>query len=198
VAQIIPWKAQDDAIRILAELKREHPDVCLLLVGSPKFTSRAARFDSVAFARRLDRLISSLGVQQEVRLLGERDDVSDVLRAADIVLDPSWAEPFGMCVIEAMAMGLPVLATSVGGPREVITHGRDGLLLPPRAPTTWAAAASRLLRQPALRASIGRAAQERVVEPLSAENYVDRVVAGYAESLRHSRRRPVTSRPAHV
>jgi len=198
VAQIIPWKAQDDAVRILAELKREHPDVCLLLVGSPKFTSRAARFDSVAFARRLDRLISSLGVQEEVRLLGERDDVPDVLRAADIVLDPSWAEPFGMCVIEAMAMGLPVLATSVGGPREVITNGRDGLLLPPREPTKWAAAASRLLRQPALRRSIGRAAQERVVGPMSAENYAQRVLAGYAESLRHSRRRPVASRPAHA
>jgi glycosyltransferase involved in cell wall biosynthesis len=198
VAQIIPWKAQDDAVRILAELKREHPDVCLLLVGSPKFTSRAARYDSTAFAGRLDRLVSSLGVQEEVRFLGERDDVPEVLRAADIVLVPSWAEPFGMCVIEAMAMELPVLATSVGGPKEVITHGRDGLLLPPREPTAWAAAASRLLRDSELRGSIGRAARQRVVERMNAAKYVDRVLEGYAESLWHSRRRADGSRPAHV
>ncbi len=198
VAQIIPWKAQDDAIRILAELKREHPDICLLLVGSPKFTSRAARYDSDAFAGRLDRLISSLAVQEEVRLLGERDDVPEVLRAADIVLVPSWEEPFGMCVIEAMAMELPVLATSVGGPKEVITDGRDGLLLPPREPTTWAAAAHRLLRETGLRTSIGRAARARVVERMNAGNYVDRVLAGYAESLRHSHRRSHGSRPAHA
>ena len=198
VAQIIPWKAQDDAIRILAELKREHPDVCLLLVGSPKFTSRAARYDSAAFASRLVRLVSSLGVQKEVRFLGERDDVPAVLRAADIALVPSWAEPFGMCVIEAMAMELPVLATNVGGPREVITDERDGLLLPPGEPTAWAAAASRLLRQTRLRASIGRAARARVVEQMSAASYVERVLAGYAESLRHSPRRPDRSRPAHA
>jgi glycosyltransferase involved in cell wall biosynthesis len=198
VAQIIPWKAQDDAIRILAELKREHPDVCLLLVGSPKFTSRAARWDSEAFASRLDRLILSLGVQEEVRCLGERDDVPEILRAADIVLVPSWQEPFGMCVIEAMAMELPVLATNVGGPREVITDGKDGLLLPPQEPTTWAAAASRLLRQAELRTSIGRAARERVVEEMNAANYVERVLDGYAESLGRSRRRSDASRPAHA
>jgi colanic acid/amylovoran biosynthesis glycosyltransferase len=101
-------------------------------------------------------------------------------------------------MIEAMAMELPVLATNVGGPKEVITHGRDGLLLPPREPTTWAAEASRLLRQPRLRASIGRAARERVVEQMNAANYVERVLTGYAESLRHSRRRSNGSRWAHA
>jgi glycosyltransferase involved in cell wall biosynthesis len=198
VAQIIPWKAQDDAIRILAELKRVHPDVCLLLVGSPKFTNRAARWDSKAFVSRLDQLISSLGVQEEVRFLGERDDVPEVLRAADIALLPSWEEPFGMCVIEAMAMGLPVLATNVGGPREVITDGKDGLLLPPREPATWAAAAGPLLREKGLRTSMGRAARERVVDEMNTANYVERVLAGYAASLRHSRRRTDGLRPAHA
>ena len=198
VAQIIPWKAHDDAIRILAELKRVHPDVCLLLVGSPKFTNRAARWDSKAYMSRLEQLVSSLGIEEEVRFLGERDDVPEVLRAADIVLVPSWEEPFGMCVIEAMAMELPVLATSVGGPREVITNGRDGLLLPPREPSTWAAAAGRLLRETGLRASLGRAARERVVEQMNTASYVERVLAGYAESVRHSRRRSGGLRPAHV
>jgi glycosyltransferase involved in cell wall biosynthesis len=164
-------------------VKLEHPDVCLLLVGSPKFTGSATRYDHLAFARRVRSLISSLGVEEEVRLLGEREDVPDVLRAADIALVPSWEEPFGMSVIEAMAMELPVLATSVGGPREVITHGKDGILLPPREPAAWAAEAIRLLGQTELRASIGRAARKRVVGQMDVARYVERVLAGYAQSL---------------
>jgi L-malate glycosyltransferase len=198
VAQIIPWKAQDDAVRIVAQLKREHEDVCLLLAGSSKFTSRAARYDSTAFRNHLDALISSLGVEHEVRFLGERDDIPEVLRAADIALVPSWAEPFGMCVIEAMAMELPVLATNVGGPKEVITHGTDGLLLAPREPATWSAAASLLLGDPGLRESMGRAARERVVEAMSPANYVERVLTGYADSLKRPHRRPSVRHPAHA
>jgi glycosyltransferase involved in cell wall biosynthesis len=197
VAQIIPWKAQDDAIRILAELRREHPDVCLLLVGSPKFTSRAARYDSTAFRTGLDELARSLGVEEQVRFLGERDDVPWVLRAADVALVPSWAEPFGMCLIEAMAMELPVLATSVGGPKEVITHGTDGLLLPPREPKVWAAEVSRLLADPGLRRSIGHAARKRVLAEMGPAAYVERILDGYAEAFVHSRR-PVAPRPVHA
>lgn len=188
VAQIIPWKGHDDAIRIVAQLKREHPDISLLLAGSPKFTSPAARWDTQAYVSRLEQLTSSLGVEKEVRFLGERNDVPEVLRAADIVLVPSWEEPFGMCVIEAMAMELPVLATSVGGPSEVISGERDGLLLRPREPASWAAAADRLLREPRLRTALGRAARERVVGQMSTDRYVERVLAGYADSLRHGRR----------
>jgi len=198
VAQVIPWKAQDDAVRIVAQLKREHEDVCLLLVGSPKFTSRAARYDSTAFREHLDGLISSLGVEREVRFLGERDDIPQVLRAADVALVPSWAEPFGMCLIEAMAMELPVLATNVGGPTEVITHGTDGLLLPPRQPAKWSAAASLLLGDPGLRESIGRAARERVVDAMSPASYVERVLAGYADLLRRPGRRASVRHPAHA
>ena len=198
VAQIIPWKAQDDAIRILAELRRQHPDVCLLLVGSPKFTSRAARYDSMAFRARLDETIESLGVQEHVRFLGERADVPWVLRAADIALVPSWAEPFGMCVIEAMAMELPVLATSVGGPKEVITHWTDGLLLPPREPAAWASEASRLLCDPGLRRAIGRAARKRVLAQMSPGDYVERILDGYAGVLGRGRRRAAAPRPVHA
>lgn len=93
-----------------------------------------------------------------------------------------------MCVIEAMAMELPVLATSVGGPSEVISGERDGLLLRPREPASWAAAADRLLREPRLRTALGRAARERVVGQMSTDRYVERVLAGYADSLRHGRR----------
>jgi L-malate glycosyltransferase len=181
IGQITPWKAQDDAVRIVAQLKAGHPEIRLLLVGSPKFES--ARYDNQAYARRLKELISSLGVQEEVLWLGEREDIPEILRALDIVLVPSWEEPFGMVVIESMAMELPVIATEVGGATEVVTPAKDGLLLPPRQPDVWAEAIERLVERPAERVSMGRAARGRVADFLSVPIFVERVLAGYAEVL---------------
>jgi glycosyltransferase involved in cell wall biosynthesis len=181
IGQITPWKAQDDAVRMVSLLKAGHPEIRLLLVGSPKFES--ARYGNQAYARRLKDLISSLGVQDEVLWLGERDDIPEILRALDIVLVPSWEEPFGMVVIESMAMELPVIATEIGGATEVVTPPKDGLLLPPRQPDVWAEATERLVERPAERESMGRAARERVAEFLSVEMFVDRVLAGYREVL---------------
>jgi glycosyltransferase involved in cell wall biosynthesis len=112
IAQITPWKGQDDAIRILSLLKKKKPDVRLLLVGSPKFVSGAARYDNRAYAQALDRLTESLGLGDDVMFLGERDDIPQILRAVDVVLVPSWEEPFGLAIIEAMAMEVPVIATN--------------------------------------------------------------------------------------
>jgi glycosyltransferase involved in cell wall biosynthesis len=183
VAQITPWKAQDDAVRMVARLKQDHPDIRLLLIGSPKFVSKATRYDNRAFARHLHELVHRLDVDEHVLFLGEREDVPELMRSVDVVLAPSWEEPFGMAVLEAMAMGLPVVATNVGGANEIITHGRDGLLLPPRQPEAWAAEVGRLLAQPELRASIARAARRRVATDLSLHLYVDRIVAGYRDVL---------------
>ena len=91
-----------------------------------------------------------------MQFLGERDDVPEVLRATDTVLVPSWEEPFGRSVIEAMAMRVPVIATNVGGPAEVIADRKNGMLLTPRAPESWARAISNLIESPALYARIAR------------------------------------------
>jgi L-malate glycosyltransferase len=179
IGQITPWKAQDDAVRMVSQLKAGHPEIRLLLVGSPKFES--ARYGNQAYARRLKELISSLGAQAEVVWLGEREDIPEILRALDIVLVPSWEEPFGMVVIESMAMELPVIATEIGGATEVVTPPKDGLLLPPRQPDVWAEVIARLAERPAERASMGRAARRRVAQFLSVQMFVERVLDGYRE-----------------
>jgi L-malate glycosyltransferase len=145
VAQLTPWKAQDDAVRIVARLRDAYPGVRLLLAGSPKFVSSSTRHDNHAFVERLRALVDDLGLRDRVVLLGERADVPELLRALDMLLVPSWEEPFGRTVVEALAVGLPVAATSVGGPSEVLTDGVEGLLLPPRRPDAWAAALAPLL-----------------------------------------------------
>jgi L-malate glycosyltransferase len=181
-AQITPWKGQDDAVRALAMVRETHPDVKLLLVGSPKFVSSATRYDNLAFSEDLDRLIASLGVEGSVARLGERADVAEILGAIDVALIPSWEEPFGIAMIEAMAMKVPVIATSVGGATEII-DGMNGLLAPPRRPDLWAKATMRLIEDRQLRVEMGEAAREQVVRTLSAPVYADRVLSSYERVL---------------
>lgn len=151
LAQITPWKGQEDAIRAIDIVRRTHPQAKLLLVGSAKFVSKATRYDNRSYLAHLHRLVSERDLSDHVVFAGERDDVPSVLRATDALLVPSWQEPFGRSVIEAMAMRVPVIATSIGGPAEVIADGEDGLVAPPRAPRAWAAAISRLIESPVLR-----------------------------------------------
>ena len=151
LAQITPWKGQEEAIRAVGQARLKHPNVTLVLAGSAKFVSRATRYDNRAYFEGLHRLVSQLGLQDCVKFLGERDDVPALLRASDVLLVPSWEEPFGRSVVEAMALRTPVIATNVGGPSEVITDGKDGLLLPPREPQRWATAICELVESEELR-----------------------------------------------
>ena len=91
-----------------------------------------------------------------VEFLGERGDVPALMAALDALLVPSWEEPFGRVVVEAMAAGTPVIATSRGGTAEIVADGVNGLLAPPRDAGAWAAVIERLLDEPGLR--------ERLVE----------------------------------
>jgi hypothetical protein len=99
-----------------------------------------------------------------VQLLGYREDVSDLMAAADIFVLPSRFEGLPMSVIEAMLTGLPVLATSVRGPAEQVVPEVTGLLVPPGDASALAAALRRLVADKALRAHMGAAGRERAVE----------------------------------
>ena len=96
-----------------------------------------------------------------VRRLGYRTDVAALLAAADIFALPSHFEGLPMSVIEAMLTGLPVVATTIRGPREQVVDGQTGLLVPPAQVAPLAAALNRLVADPALRASLGAAGRTR-------------------------------------
>jgi glycosyltransferase involved in cell wall biosynthesis len=182
VGQITPWKGQDLAIRALAALPERHRDPVLLLVGAPVFTSAGTRFDNLEYERGLRTLAHELGVADRVRFLGSRDDVPDVLAAGDIALVPSWEEPFGRVVIEALAMELAVVATSRGGPPEIL-EGGAGITLPPEDPARWAATIAALLDDPDERRRLAHAGLARVRERYGLPVYVGRVLEGYRAAL---------------
>jgi glycosyltransferase involved in cell wall biosynthesis len=183
VGQISPWKAQDDAILALAEIRARGIDAQLLVVGAPKFISGAERYDNEAFLRSLHQLVDELGLREAVRFLGDREDVPEILRALDLLLVPSWEEPFGRAVIEAMAMQLPLIATCVGGPAEIVRDGEDGVLLPPRQPRRWGEEAARLLSDPKLRGAMGRRGRATVESRFTRERHAKAVLTAYRQAI---------------
>ena len=164
VAQLTPWKGQDDAIEVVADLAGRGREVILLLAGSAKFASTGTSFDNLEYERRLRALAEELGVGERVRFLGERSDVPEILAAVDLLLMPSWREAFGRIAVEAMAMGTPVVATNVGGPPEIFASGVEGLLLAPRQSDLWASEIERLLGDPRCLADMRERALGRAAE----------------------------------
>lgn len=145
IGQVTPWKGHDTAIRALRRVRAQHPEAKLLVVGDVKFSEPGTSLDNRAFLRGLHDLSRDLAVTDDVVFLGERDDIPEVLRALDILLVPSTAEPFGRTVAEAMSMGTPVIATSKGGPAELLDHGISGLLAAPGDDRAWADAIGQVL-----------------------------------------------------
>ncbi|HMD56077.1 MAG TPA: glycosyltransferase family 4 protein [Solirubrobacteraceae bacterium] len=179
VAQLSPWKGQHVAVQALALACEQGLDAHLLLVGSAKFVASATRLDNEAYVERLRQQIADAGLQDRVSWLGERDDVPELVRALDILLLPSEEEPFGRALIEAMALGVPVLATNVGGPNEIVQDGHEGYLLPPHEPRAWAEAILGLARSPDRAAQMGQAGRARVRERFSAEHHLRAMLGAY-------------------
>jgi glycogen synthase len=100
----------------------------------------------------------------QLRFLGwlDAEQINDWYQAADILIVPSWYEPFGMVILEGMKHGLAIAATAVGGPAEILINRHTGLLFPARKPDALAAALLTLITQPALRARLGAAAHREV------------------------------------
>ncbi|HWX95654.1 MAG TPA: glycosyltransferase family 4 protein, partial [Solirubrobacteraceae bacterium] len=183
VAQISPWKGQETAIDALARLVAEEIDAQLLLIGSAKFVARATRYDNRSYLAELRARIARAGLEDRVSWLGEREDVPELMRALDILLLPSREEPFGRTLIEAMALGVPVLATNVGGPREIIEDGREGYLLSPSEPEAWARAVRAIAEDPQAGRQMGAAGRRRVEQAFTVERHVEAMLSVYERAL---------------
>lgn len=183
VAQLTPWKGQDTAVEALRLLRQRGIDAHLLLIGSAKFRSPSTRFDNEAFVAGLRQQVAAAGLESRVSFLGERDDVPDLIAALDVLLLPSWEEPFGRALIEAMALRVPVVATGVGGPPEILSDGREGFLVEPRDPAAWAAAVARFAESMTIGHEMGQAGRRRVEQAFGLDRHVDAMLDVYEHAL---------------
>jgi glycosyltransferase involved in cell wall biosynthesis len=165
-----PVKGHEVAIAAMAEITRRVPGARLVVVGEGE--SRPA----------LERAAAELG--PVVKFAGFRDDVMPVLDAFDVLAHPSRQEAFPTTLLEAMAAGVPQVATAVGGIPEIVEDGRTGLLMPaPPEPAELAERVVRLLRDPELRAGLAAAGRERFAERFGADAWAQRLRALYLEVL---------------
>lgn len=152
IGRLSPWKGQDVFLRAFA-LGFAGTAARARIVGSPLFGENV-------FEARLHELVKELGIRQQVDFRGFRQDVFAEMRALHIVVHASVIpEPFGQVVLEAMAVGTPIIASTEGGPAEIITDGVDGILVPPGDPVSLSRALLRLAADPDLRAALGAAAR---------------------------------------
>lgn len=159
----------------LAELRSEFPKARLLIAGDG--TERT----------RIEEQVNSLGLADIVTLTGFRKDVLDILRAADIFVLPSLLEGLPYTGLEAMATGLPVVATAVDGLPEGVLDGETGLLIPPSDSAALRDALARLLGDPTLATRLGAAGRERVRDHFAVERLLDEAL-DYCFELRDARR----------
>ncbi len=170
VGRISPWKGQDVFLRAVAELRTTVPGLRARVIGD-------VMFDETEYAAGLHDLAAGLGLGDILEWRGFRTDIEAELAELDVLVHCSTIpEPFGMVVVEGMAAGLPVIASSIGGPTEVIRDGEDGMLVRPNDPGAMADAISRLL-------SDGVAARLGVAAARSARRFAPEVSGAQVEAF---------------
>ncbi|MER3523959.1 MAG: hypothetical protein C4326_07800 [Ignavibacteria bacterium] len=131
----------------------------------------------------LERIACDLKVDHSVVFMGKREDVRQILAITDVFVLPSLFEGMPLSVLEAMAMGKPVVATKVDGTAEAVTDGISGYLVPPRDSTALASRIIELLADPLLRAEFGQHARERVRSLFSADLMSNKYLSLYISLL---------------
>ncbi|MGW8266955.1 MAG: glycosyltransferase [Longimicrobiales bacterium] len=160
-----PEKGTDILFKAVRVLKERGLTVRVLLAGEGPFR------------RPFEEEVRRLGLRDQVSFLGFRDDVVDLMRAVDLVVLPSRVEAFGLVALEALAAGAALVASSVGGIREIVTHEKNGILVPPEDEMALALEIQRMLTDPprkeAVRANAGSGVFESFGFPMMVERYED-------------------------
>jgi glycosyltransferase involved in cell wall biosynthesis len=172
VGHFAPLKGQEEFVRAAGRVLVAAPATRFILAGGAIYPAWRGYRETIL------SLISELGLAGRVTCIGPRDDLPGLLAALDVFVLPSRSEGFGRGNLEAMAAGLPVVSTTVGGVPEVVRDGDTGLLVPPRDPAALAAAILRLARDEGLRHRLGAAGRERAAL-FSVEKMVEGVIGVY-------------------
>lgn len=176
IGHLAPIKGQKEFLRAAAIVCQRRNDVDFLLVGEDKSYKGENR-------RRLEKLIGELNIGRRVSLEGWTDDVPKLLGTLDLFVSPARAEPFGLAIVEAMAAGVPVLATMSEGACEIIEPDQTGRLVPLRDVDALAKAILELLSDSAECERLSTNARRAVRDRFSLERMVDETEDVYREVL---------------
>ena len=171
VAQLIPRKGHALLLDCLPEVIARHPEVRVLFFGRGPLE------------RRLRRQIAERSLGNRVQLTGFRDDLAELLPGLDLLVHPALREGLGVAVLEAMSVGVPVVASDAGGIPDIIEHERNGLLFAAGDKSGLRNGVLRLLGNEALRQSLARAGRERVETEFSIRSMSRRYVEVYNRVL---------------
>lgn len=173
-SRLASWKGGETFLRAAGRLRAEHPDLRWLVCGGTLYGIEPEH------RGRLERLAEDLGIANRVHFSGHRDDSTSLMLGCDLVCHCSTRpEPFGVAVIEAMALGKAVVASSAGAPAELIDDGRTGILVAPGDDAAFARALESLAASPADRNRLGAAARTEAHTFYGSEAIADRLVALY-------------------
>ena len=173
VGRLLPKKGVDLLLRAWAKVCQEHPTAHLVILGDGPFRAE------------LSALADTLGVSKHVSFQGHVDNVSHYLWAADVFVLPSKAEGLSNALMEAMAAGLPCVASKVGGNIDLITDGENGLLFDSGNEAQLVAALSNLLRNEAEARKLGRKARKTVETEFSLSSVVAQYINLYKRLLKN-------------
>ncbi len=169
VSNLAPWKGQLVLLQAFDIIANNFPEAQLVIAGR----------DALGFQRQLEFFAARKKLEKNVFFLGERRDIPEILRALDIFIFPSLTEGLGISLLEAMYMGLPVIASSTEGILEVVRHNRDGVLIPAGDYRALARQACTLLGDQEKMQQFGRNAREKIKQEFSPEIYIERLESLY-------------------
>ncbi len=175
VGNLIAYKGHADLIDAIGVLAARRPDIRLLLAGEDR-----------GIGGELHERAAALDIAGSVTFLGRRNDIARILAAGDLFVLPSHEEGFSNALLEAMASGLPVIASAVGGNPEALENGTLGLLVPPGNAAALAAAIGRLLDDPAHARTLGLRARAAVAGRYSPDAMIDAHLALYQGGTHHA------------
>jgi L-malate glycosyltransferase len=168
ISNFRPVKNVKAVIQVFARVRREFPARLLLVGDGPERTP-------------VERLVHQCGLERDVAFLGNQEFVEDIFPLADVFLLPSLHESFGLSALEAMAAGVPVVVTNVGGPPEVVAEGECGFLRAPDDLDGMSEAVLRIIRDPELARAFGEAGMKRSRELFHADRVVPAYLHAYGE-----------------
>lgn len=176
VGAVTRLKGHSDLIAAASRVLSVHPEAFFLFIGKDEAAGKI-------YSRELKTQAENMGIKERVLFRDWVDEIAPLMAATDIFVSPSHTESFGLAILEAMAYGKPVVATSTDGAKELVSDGEDGILVPVRKPDELADAVIKLIDDPDMCKKLSRNAKHTAAERFSLGRMIRETKAVYEEVL---------------